>query len=229
MRASPPQIRADVHLDPKWHSDPGASGTGGTVHVPTSHTPGGELVDQATRGLTNVLTGDFGEYWVHAVAAGAEFFHGPAATVDMVKADVQLTLPRESIGGQWQPVVWVQVKTTGERLDVKDGHASFSLDVQTYRELSRGDSRIRRVLAVIWLSDPAEKVRVDEQGTTLVGRGLWTSLEEAPPTRNTESVVVKLSVKNTLDAEGLRRMLETYGVGRTTEVPDVDIWAEDEL
>jgi hypothetical protein len=82
------------------------------------------------------------------------------------------------------------------------------------------------VKVVIGLLADGPRVRLDEDGTLLVGRGAWVSLEGYPPTTNTVKQVVRLPPENTLDENGLYRMLSTYGIRRPFPVPDADTWAE---
>jgi hypothetical protein len=63
-----------------------------------------------SRAAQNPLQGDFGEMWLGAVAAGCGLLHGRPGTVDLEKADVELTLRGEH-DGTYNPSVKVQVKT----------------------------------------------------------------------------------------------------------------------
>jgi hypothetical protein len=172
----------------------------------------------------NALQGDFGEAWLQAVAAGCGLLHGPPATVDLEKADVQLTLLGH-VMGTYNPTVKVQVKTATNLRMGDDGTFDYDLDIATYEVLRREDHAVRRVLAVIGLPPDKERVRLLEDGTLLVGRGAWVSLEGERSSDNTTTQVVRLPVTNTLDGPGLERMLSTYGVRRSTPVPEVDVWA----
>lgn len=53
----------------------------------------------------------------------------------------------------------------------------------------------------------------------------WVSLEELPETTNKTSVVVKVPVENTLDHDGLRRLLGEFGTARSTLVRAINAWA----
>ena len=172
----------------------------------------------------NALQGDFGEAWLRAVAAGCGLLHGRPTTLDLEKADVELTL-RGRVMGTYNPTVKVQVKTEVSLRMGEGGTFDYDLDILTYDVLRREDHAVRRVLAVIGLSADGERVRLREDGTLLVGRGAWVSLEGAPSSTNTTTQVVRLPVTNTLDGPGLERMLSTYGVRRSTPVPEVDVWA----
>jgi hypothetical protein len=155
----------------------------------------------------NALQGDFGEAWLEAVAAGCGFLHGRPASLDLEKADVQLTMLGHH-QGTFNPTVKVQVKTeVGLRTDT-DGSLVYSLDVPTYDVLRRQDHAVRRVLAVIGLPAEGARVKLSHDGTILVGRGAWLSLEGYPVTANTTSLVVRLPAANTLDQAGLDRMLK---------------------
>jgi hypothetical protein len=171
----------------------------------------------------NAIQGDFGETWLKVVASGCGLLHGSATTVDLDKADVQLTL-RGYVDGTYSPTIMAQVKTEIDLRTDADGNFVYNLDVQTYDVLRRDDHSVRRVLVVIGLAREGAKVRLHEEGTLLVGRGAWVSLERYPPTGNTTSQVIKLPAANTLDEPGLYRMLRTYGVRRSSPVPDVDTW-----
>lgn len=74
----------------------------------------------------NAQQGDFGEAWLEVVAAGCGFPHGRPASLDLEKADVQLTL----LGHHqetFNPTVKVQVKTeVGLRTDT-DGSLVYNL------------------------------------------------------------------------------------------------------
>ena len=64
----------------------------------------------------NAIQGDFGETWLEVVASGCGLLHGWATTLDLDKADVQLTL-RGYVDGTYSPTVLVQVKT---EMDLRD-------------------------------------------------------------------------------------------------------------
>ena len=173
----------------------------------------------------NAIQGDFGEAWLEAVAAGCGLLHGRPATLDHQKADVQLTFPGD-IGGTYNPTVMVQVKTEVNLRADQDGNFAYDLDLSTYDMLRRDDHSVRRILAVIGLSGDGTRVRLHVDGTLLVGRGAWVSLEGQPASVNTTSQVIRLPAVNTLDEPGLYRMLGTYGVRRSSPVPDVDLWED---
>lgn len=170
----------------------------------------------------NAFQGDFGEAWLEAVAAGANILHGRPASLDFDKADVQLTLLGE-YGGTYNPTVKVQVKTATDLRELATGDYSYDLDVVTYDILRRTDHSVPRVLAVIGLSHAGERVRLQEDGTLLVGVGAWVSLRGRPAV-STETTAVHLPRANTIDAEGLRTMLIQHGARRSTVVPEADVW-----
>ena len=172
----------------------------------------------------NAIQGDFGEAWLEVVASGCGLLRG-RSTLDLEKADVQLTYPG-SISGCYCPSVKVQVKTQLNLKTDPDGSLVYNLDVQTYDVLRREDHAVRRVLVVIGLIAEGPKIRLHQDGTMLVGRGAWVSLEGHPPTGNRTSQVIRLPAQNTLDEPGLHRMLGTYGVRRTSRVADYDPWAD---
>lgn len=171
----------------------------------------------------NALQGDFGEAWLEAVAAGCGILHGRPTSLDLQKADVQLCL-RGVVNGTYNPSVLVQVKTTVDLRKLPNGDYSYDLDIETYDVLRRRDHAIPRILVVIGLSRDGEYVRLCEDGTLLVGCGAWVSLEGRPPATNSATCAIQLPAANTVDHEGLHRMLETHGVRRSTPVPDVDAW-----
>ena len=171
----------------------------------------------------NAYQGEFGEAWLRAVAAGCGLLHGTPASIDMIKGDVLLTLP-EQVPGSNYPTVIVQVKTDVNLRRGSDGRFAYDLDVATYDVLRREDNTVRRVLAVIGLPRDGERVRLHAEGTLLVGRGAWVSLEGAPSSSNSTSQVVYLPESNTIDGPGLNRMLRMYGVRISTPVPDVRPW-----
>lgn len=183
------------------------------------------VVAVGVSGDEKVLQGEFGESWLEVVAAGCGLLHGRPATVDLEKADVQLT-QCGVVDGTYNPTVKVQVKTTTSLRITEDGHAVYHLDVGTYDVLRRLDHSVRRVLVVIVLPEDGARVRLVEEGTLLVGRGAWVSLEAAPPTDNTATTAVRLPLCNTLDRDGLYAMLRRHGVRRSTPVPDFDVWEE---
>lgn len=118
----------------------------------------------------------------------------------------------------------MQVKTSLDLRDHDEEHWSYDLDVPTYNILRSTAERTRRILAVIGLSEDGETVRQMPDGTLLVGRASWVSLEGLPASSNTSSQAVLLPKANRLDEEGLQRMLVTYGVPRSSPVPDVNEW-----
>ena len=167
------------------------------------------------------LQGDFGEAWLHATAAGCGILHERQATVDSIKADVALTLRRPGQRPK-TATVWVQVKTTTKPLRDLDSTWGYDLDVETYEVLRDADGGVRRILAVLELSDDGETIRVGDDGTLLVGRTTWMSLEGLDPTLNADTQVVHLPKNNVLDHAGLLNMLNTYGIPATTPVPPID-------
>jgi hypothetical protein len=171
----------------------------------------------------NPLQGDFGEAWLEVVAAGCGLLHGRPATLDLQKADVQLFF-RGIENGTYNPSVLVQVKTTVDFRRLTSGDYSYDLDIETYDVLRRDDHSIRRILAVIGVSRDGKNVRLHADGTLLVGRGAWVSLEGLPESDNAKTQAVRLPSANTLDPPGLRMMLRSHGVRRSTPVPDVDAW-----
>lgn len=179
-----------------------------------------------SQGERNTLSGDFGESWLHAAASGCGLLHGTPATLDLIKGDVQLTL-RGVEGGVRNPTVLVQVKATTDLRDHDADTWAFDLDVETHEVLRQTDHQTRRVLAVIRLSEDGETLRLMPDGTLLVGQTSWTSIEGAPGSPNKATQVVYLPKANVLDPEGLRAMLTTYGVPRSSLVPEVDEWGGD--
>jgi hypothetical protein len=173
-------------------------------------------------GLRRVLQGDFGEAWLGVAAAGCGIDHSPPATTDLIKGDVQLTL-REVLADTRNPTVIVQVKTTVGLRDSDDSWA-YDLDVDAHELLRQTDHRVRRILAVIGVSADGETLRLEEDGTLLVGKAAWVSLEGQPASPNDAQQVVYLPKTNTLDEPGLRTMLTDYGVSRSTQVPEPNIW-----
>lgn len=177
-------------------------------------------------GVGNTLQGDFGETWLEAVAAGCGLSHGRPDTLDLDKADIQLMI-RGVVRGTYNPTVKVQVKTEVGLGPGDDGMLSYSLDIETYDVLRREDHVVRRILVVIGLDIDGSRVRLHDDGTLLVGRGAWVSLEGMPASENSTKQVVKLPVANTIDHAGLERMLTEYGVRSSAPVPTVDIWRND--
>lgn len=178
-------------------------------------------------GERRVLSGDFGESWLHAAASGCGMLHGTPATLDLVKADVQLTL-RGEVGGIRNPTVLVQVKATVDLRDHDAANWAYDLDVETHEVLRQTNHQTRRVLAVVGLSEDGETIRKQPDGTLLVGQTSWVSLESEPASPNASTQVVYLPKANVLDPQGLRAMLENYGVPRSSQVPDVDEWGDGE-
>lgn len=174
-------------------------------------------------GGRNLFAGDFGETWVHATAAGCGHLHERSSTVDVIKADILVTLDGEA-GGWSNPAVLVQVKTSVDLRDHDADHWAYDLDVTTYDVLRHPRQRTRRILAVIGLSEDGETVRLVPDGTLLVGQTAWVSLEGLPASSNSLSQVVYLPKTNLLDEDGLQRMLTAYGVPQSSSVPDVDEW-----
>lgn len=172
----------------------------------------------------NNYRGDYGEAWLATVAAGSGILHGTGPTLDLIKADVQLYLNGE-YAGIAVPSVMVQVKTTINLAVLADGDYSYNLDVETYNVLRKTNQQTRRVLMVVGLSETGERVRLQTNGTLLVGRSAWVSLEGKPETKNKAEVAVHLPSANTVDRAGLMRMLRTYGVRRSSPVPEVDPWS----
>jgi Domain of unknown function (DUF4365) len=161
---------------------------------------------------------------LEVVASGCGLLRS-RSTLDLEKADLELTY-RGQFGNSYFPTVKVQVKTEINLRADENRNLVYNLDVQTYESLRREDHTVRRVLVVIGLLADGPRVNLHEEGTLLAGRGGWVSLEGFPPTTNTSSRVVRLPSENTLDENGLHRMLSTYGIRSSFPVPDVDPWAE---
>lgn len=92
----------------------------------------------------------------------------------------------------------------------------------TYNVLRDADGGTRRILAVIELAADGETIRLASDGTLLVGRTAWVSLEGLDATGNADRQVVHLPKSQVLDHSGLLDMLNLYGVPATTTVPDLD-------
>jgi hypothetical protein len=172
----------------------------------------------------NAIQGDFGEAWLEVVASGCGLLRG-RSTLDLEKADLELTYPGQ-LGDSYCPTVKVQVKTQVNLKTDANGNLVYNLDVQTYDSLRRDDHTVRRVLVVIGLLADGPRVKLHEDGTLLIGRGAWVSLEGCSPTANTATQVVRLPPENTLNGNGLHRMLATYGIRRSFPVPNADPWTE---
>lgn len=170
----------------------------------------------------NPIQGDFGEHWLHAVAAGRGYLHGTSHTVDSIKADVTITHPGE-VNGIWNPSVWVQVKTSHSAALRRNGDLAFSLDATTYDVLRRTNNGTRRILLVIRLIKNGQDVIEQPDGTLLHGLARWVSLE-GKPALSGSSTTVLLPAKNRLDQAGLARMISNYGCPRSTQVPSVEEW-----
>jgi hypothetical protein len=136
--------------------------------------------------------------WLHVAAAAAQILHSPPGTQDLEKADVLLTLIGEHFG-EVNPAVKVQVKTTTELRETADDMFAYDLDVETYDVLRKVNHRVRRVLLVVQVPDDERWAHQGEYGLLLPGQE-----------------------RNTLDKEELIRMLCTYGVSRSTPVPNFD-------
>ena len=178
------------------------------------------------RGEQDQLQGDLGEAWVEAVAAGAGVLHGRPTTLDLEKADVELTRIG-LVSATWNPTVKVQVKTTVSARWNGEGDLVHDLDVETYEVLRRTDHSVRRVLMVIALPADQDVVRSTERGTLLVGHAAWVSLEGQSSTSSTTTIAVPLPRANTVDRTGLDTLLRTCGVRSSTLVPDIDEWDEE--
>lgn len=68
----------------------------------------------------NQEQGDFGEAWLHVIAAGSNILHGTPTTLDLEKADVELVLQGD-VDGMYCPTVKVQVKTTASLRRAEQG------------------------------------------------------------------------------------------------------------
>lgn len=93
------------------------------------------------RGEQNQFQGDFGEAWVEAVAAGAGVLHGRPTTLDLEKADVELTRLGH-VSATWNPTVKVQVKITVNARWNESGDLVHDLDIETYEVLRRRDHSV---------------------------------------------------------------------------------------
>lgn len=178
-------------------------------------------------GDANTLQGEFGENWLRVVASGCGLLHGDPDKRDLQKADVSLTRQGDFIH-TYNPTVWAQVKTTHTLRRRPDGTLVYDLDVPTYNVLRRNNHLVPRVLVVVEVSADGERVQLREDGTLLVGEARWVSLEGAQATSNTDSQIVELPPSNTVDSDGLHRMIMSYGVRRSTPVPDEDPWSRNE-
>ena len=171
----------------------------------------------------NSYQGDVGELILETVAADSGIAAGRPTRLDLDKADVELILPGEHFG-IYTPTVKAQVKTTTGLRQLDPERFAYDLDVKTYDVLRRTNHSVSRVLVVIGVPTEGSVVKIVPDGTLLRIQAAWVSLEGAPPTKNATQVAVHLPVRNTIDREGLMRMLETHGVRRSTPVPDVNPW-----
>lgn len=160
------------------------------------------------------------------MAAGSGVLHGRPTTLDLEKADVELTR-LGLVSATWNPTVKAQVKTSVDVRRNGEGDLVHDLDVETYEVLRRTDHSVRRVLVVIALPADQDIVRLTADGTLLVGHAAWVSLEGRPSTSNTTTVAVTLPRVNALDGPGLDTLLGTYGVRSSTPVTDTDEWDEE--
>ena len=168
------------------------------------------------------MQGDFGEKWLCAVASGCGLHVIPINWPDTRKADLMITFPGE-LNELHDPAVKVQVKTTQGGLRLLEGDAamaSYQLDIDTYDVLRKTNHFVPMVLIVFGVAAEGQRVRLEQDGTLLVGRGLWVSLAGWDP-KTTASVVVRLPVANTVDGPGLLRMLRELGVSRSSPVEEV--------
>lgn len=176
-------------------------------------------------GLNSVMKGDFGEAWLGVVAAGHRLLHGRPTTLDLERADVEVVY-RGELNGTQNPCVKVQVKTA-QRLDRDDdGALLYDLDVQTYDALRARNQGVARALVVIELDDEKEWVAYPVDGTLLRGRGAWLSLEGHQETVNTTTVRVRIPAENSLDGDGLMKLLAGTGYRRSTPVAATDEWRD---
>lgn len=174
----------------------------------------------------NAVQGDYGEQWLEIVAAAHGIDHGRVATTDLDKADVQLTV-RGEVNGYQSPTVKVQVKTTTNLRRDTNGDMLYDLDVDAHNFLCKTNHSTGRILVVVALSDDEERVRVTDEGTLLLGGAAWVSLQGVAPSSNKESQVVRVPASNVVDGRGLERMVGTYGVPRTSAVPEYDPWKDE--
>jgi hypothetical protein len=172
----------------------------------------------------NSQQGDFGEAWLEVVAAGAGLLHCRGTTLDREKADVELVFPGK-LGNASYPTVKAQVKTTNGLRTTANGDQTYDLDADAYNVLVRTDHTVRRIL-VVFDTSQAELYRVTHEGTLLLGKGLWVSLEGLPESANTSTVAVTLPISNTLDRVGLERMIAAYGIRMTTNTAEPNVWGE---
>ena len=172
----------------------------------------------------NSQQGDFGEAWLEVVAAGAGLLHSRGTTLDREKADVELVFPGK-LGNSSYPTVKAQVKTTSSLRDTASGDHVYDLDVNAYNVLVAMDHVVRRIL-VVFDTSQADLYRVTYEGTLLLGKGLWVSLEGLPESANTNTVAVTLPASNTLDRASLERMITTYGIRMTTNTAEPNVWGE---
>ncbi len=184
--------------------------------------PQDDYGQRRAQGHMNILQGEFGESWIRSVAAGSGLLHGHPFTLDLWWTDVLLGLPAYTPEDPEQ-TVRVQVKTTTGFSPRDDGTVSYELAIRDYNAL-RVRRNIRRVLAVVWLSTEGSRIRLEADGTLMVGHAAWMSLEDLPESSNATSVSVGIPLANKVDEPGLRRMLGEFGVPRSTDVPDVKVW-----
>lgn len=189
-----------------------------------THEYGCSMAGVSGTGLTNRLQGDFGELWVEVVATALDLGAAPSDRSDLHKSDLTLTHYGE-INGYDAPSVKVQVKTEVDVPTNENGDLRYALDAETHRVLCK-ISAVRRILVVINMPSRHERIQFTEEGTLLRGKAHWISLENEAPSENKESQTVLIPAGNSLDENGLRHIMQTYGIPRTTEVPSVDVWEE---
>jgi hypothetical protein len=168
------------------------------------------------------MQGDFGEKWLCAVASGCGLHVGPTNWPDTRKTDLMITYPGE-LNQLWDPAIKVQVKTSQGGLRLLEGDAtmaSYQVDIDTYDVLRKTNHFIPMVLIVFGVAPEGQRVRLEQDGTLLVGRGLWVSLAGSDA-KTTASVAVRLPLANTVDGPGLLRMLQELGVSRSSPVEEV--------
>lgn len=139
------------------------------------------------------------------------------------KADLEIVFPGE-LGDVSHPAVKVQVKTSSRLALNPDGDGIvYDLDLETYDFLRKTNHGVARALVVIQLDDESDWVDVQQDVTRLKGKGGWLNLFGAPATENTDTVRIRIPSANTLDEEGLMRMIREVGRRRSTPPPSQDV------
>ncbi|WP_230205262.1 DUF4365 domain-containing protein [Parafrankia elaeagni] len=156
------------------------------------------------RGIDNRDEGEFGESWIHMLAAAAGLEIKTART-EKTKIDCVLTYPHEIyLQPRWS--ISGQIKTVIEPR-FENGHIVYDLDADTHRELAGLRYEYQFLFLVAACKEREWWIHNHETFDALSHGAYWYSLRHESPTGNKSKQVIRIPVGRRLSPASLRDLI----------------------